>query len=59
MVVDGDTVEGDEMFTINLNVPMSPGIVAGATIATATIIDTNSRLRTSCKVVNLLVICVL
>ena len=44
-VVDDDIVEGEETFTMNLNVPVSPGIVAGAiTMATATIIDTSSRL---------------
>jgi len=46
-VVDDDTVEGDEMFIMNLNVPTSlgPGIVAGTiTMATATIIDTTSKL---------------
>ena len=44
-VINDNIVEGDEMFTINLNVPVSPGIVAGAiTMATATIIDTSSKL---------------
>ena len=43
-VMDDDIVEGDETFTMNLNVPISPGIVAGAiTMATATIIDTSSK----------------
>ena len=32
------------MFTINLSVPLSPGIIAGAiTMATATIIDTGIK----------------
>ena len=44
-VIDDNIVEGDEIFTINLNVPISPGIVAGAiTVATATINDTSSGL---------------
>ena len=44
-VVNDDIVEGDETFTMNLNVPFSPGIVAGAiTMATVTIIDTSSGL---------------
>ena len=44
-VTNDNIVEGDEMFTMNLNVPVSPGIVAGAiTMATATIIDTSSEL---------------
>lgn len=44
-VVDDDIVEGDETFTMNLNVPVSPGIVAGdVTMATGTIIDTSSGL---------------
>ena len=46
-VVNDNIVEGDEMFTMNLNLPSSlgPGIVAGTTtIATATIIDTTSKL---------------
>ena len=34
------------MFTMNLNVPVSPGIIAGAiTMATATIIDRTSKLH--------------
>ena len=45
-VTNDNIVEGDEMFTMNLNVPVSPGIVAGAiTMATATIIDTTSKLH--------------
>ena len=45
-VVDDDIVEGDETFTINLNVPVSLGIMAGdITMATVTIIDTSSRLQ--------------
>ena len=47
-VMNDNIVEGDEMFTMNLNVPASlgPGIIAGAiTMATATIIDTNSKLQ--------------
>ena len=44
-VMDDNIVEGDETFTMNLNVPVSPGIVAGTfTMATATIIDTSSGL---------------
>ena len=43
-VIDDDIVEGDETFTMNLNVPVSPGILAGATtMATAMIIDTSSK----------------
>ena len=43
-VTNDNIVEGDEMFTVNLNIPVSPGIIAGAiTMATATIIDTSSR----------------
>ena len=43
-VTNENIVEGDEMFTMSLNVPVSPGIIAGAiTMATATIIDTSSR----------------
>ena len=39
-------VEGDEMFTMNLMVPTSPGIMAGdITMATATITDSTSRLH--------------
>ena len=47
-VINDDTVEGDETFAMNLNVPASlgPGIVSGAiTMATANIIDTSSRLH--------------
>ena len=44
-VTDDDIVEGDETFTMNLNVPVSPGVVAGdITMATGTIIDTTSGL---------------
>ena len=44
-VTDDNIVEGDETFTMNLNVPVSPGIVAGGiTMATGTIIDTTSEL---------------
>ena len=43
-VTNENIVEGDEMFTMSLNVPVSPGIIAGAiTMATATIFDTSSR----------------
>ena len=43
-VTNDNIVEGDEMFTMNLIVPVSPGIVAGTvTMATATIIDTSSK----------------
>ena len=46
-VTNDNIVEGDELFTINLNVPVSPGIIAGAvTMSTATIIDTTSKLHT-------------
>ena len=39
-------VEGDEIFTMNLMVPTSPGITAGdITMATATITDSTSRLH--------------
>ena len=44
-VINDTIVEGDEMFTVNLNVPSSlaPGIMAGDIImATVTIIDTSS-----------------
>ena len=45
-VINDDIVEGDEMFTMTLNVPTSPGITAGdITMATATIIDSSSRLH--------------
>ena len=45
-VIDDDIVEGDETFTMNLNVPMLPGITAGAFTGTvATIIDTSSGLH--------------
>ena len=45
-IENDDIVEGDETFTMNLNVPVSPGIIAGTiTMATATIIDTSSRLH--------------
>ena len=44
-VIDDDIVEGDEMFTMTLNVPTSPGITAGdITMATGIIIDTTSEL---------------
>ena len=45
-VVNDNIVEGDETFTMNLNITVSPGIMAGAiTMATATIIDTSSKLQ--------------
>ena len=45
-VTNDNIVEGDEMFIMNLNVSVSPGIIAGAiTMATVTIIDTSSRLH--------------
>ena len=45
-VIDDNIVEGDEMFTMTLNVPTSPGITTGnITMATATIIDSTSRLH--------------
>ena len=44
-VTNDNIVEGDETFIMNLNVPVSPGIVAGTvTMATATIIDSSSKL---------------
>ena len=45
-VTNDNIVEGDEMFTMSLNVPSSlaPGIVAGSvTSATGIIIDTTSK----------------
>ena len=43
-VTNDNIVERNETFIMNLNVPVSPGIVAGTiTMATATIIDTGSR----------------
>ena len=43
-VIDDNIVEGNETFTMSLNVPVSPGILAGAiTMATAVIIDTSSK----------------
>ena len=43
-VINDNIVEGDETFTIILNVPVSPGILAGdITMATAIIIDTSSK----------------
>ena len=45
-VTNDNVVEGDEMFTMSLNVPSSlaPGIVDGSvTSATVTIIDTTSK----------------
>ena len=43
-VINDDIVEGDEMFTMTLNVPTSPGITAGdITMATGIIIDTTSE----------------
>ena len=43
-VTNDNIVEGNETFTMNLIVPVSPGIVAGTvTMATATIIDTSSK----------------
>ena len=45
-VINDNTVEGDEMFTMTLNVPTLPGITTGnITIATATITDSTSRLH--------------
>ena len=44
-VTNDNIVEENEMFTMNLIVPLSPGIVAGViTMANATIIDTSSEL---------------
>ena len=43
-VINDDIVEGDEMFTMTLNVPTSPGITAGdITMATGIIIDTSCK----------------
>ena len=45
-VTNDNIVEGDEMFSISLNVPSSlgPGVVAGSiTNATGSIIDTTSK----------------
>ena len=45
-VINDSIVEGDEMFTMTLNVPTSPGITTGnITMATVTIIDSTSRLH--------------
>ena len=45
-VIDDNIVEGDEMFTMTLNVPTSPGITAGSiTMATAIITDSTSKLH--------------
>ena len=47
-VINDDIVEGDEMFTMTLNVPTSPGITAGdITMATGIIIDTTSEFAES------------
>ena len=44
-VANDNIVEGNETFTMNLNVPVYPGIAAGSvTMATAIIIDTSSKL---------------
>ena len=44
-VTTDNIVEGNELFTMNLIVPLFPGIVAGViTMANATIIDTSSKL---------------
>ena len=44
-VTNDNIVEGNELFTMNLIVPLFPGIVAGViTMANATIIDTSSKL---------------
>ena len=51
-VIDDDIVEEDETFTMNLNVPMLPGIIAGTiTGAVATTVDTNSMLRVGGRVI--------
>ena len=50
-VLNDNIVEGNEMFTMNLNVPdvLGPGIIAGATtMATGIIIDTSSELQPAC-----------
>ena len=45
-VINDNIVEGDEMFTMTLNVPTSPAITIGnITMATVTIIDSTSRLH--------------
>ena len=54
-VINDNIVEGDETFTMKLNVPASlgPGITAGGiSMATANIIDTSSRHK--CNVIGLL-----
>ena len=57
-VINDNIVEGNEMFTINLNVPVSPGLVAGAiTMASATVIDTTSKLVQYLLVVGLSLLC--
>ena len=44
-VINDNLVEGDETFRMNLNVPTSPGITAGAiTTATGIISDSTSEL---------------
>jgi len=43
VVTNDDIVEGNEMFAMSLNVPVSPGMVVGSiAMATATIIDSSS-----------------
>ena len=44
-MTNDNIVEGNELFTMNLIVPLPPGIVAGViTMANATIIDTSREL---------------
>ena len=46
-VINDNIIEGDEMFTMNLSIPatLNPGVTNDRiTVATATIIDTSSRL---------------
>ena len=44
-IINDDIVEGDENFTMSLNVPVSPGILAGSiTMTTGIIFDTSSEL---------------
>ena len=57
VVINDTIVEGDETFTLQLNVPSSygPSIKAGSlTRATATIIDTSSRFNLANRVIHLL-----
>ena len=47
-VINDNVVEGDEMFTMKLNVPAVPGITAGdITMATVILNDTSSMMHLS------------